>query len=129
MDYICTCIYVHACPSGTIYGAYHTTLSFSIHMQVLNDGYIHPIHPPCPFPLHCSPLCVALSKGSVLIILVILSFVMSLLPADSDQQKHAAHGIQATLFQDRCHHFRCSQREQGAAALLKYIHTQSHICL
>ena len=100
---------------------------FSIHMQVLNDGYIHPIHPPHPFPLHCRPLCVALSKGSVLIILVILSFVMSVLPADSDQQKHAAQGIQATLFQDQCHHIRCSQSEQGAAALLKYIHSRTFV--
>ena len=76
--YICTCIYVHACLSGTIYGAYPTTLYFSIHMQVLNDGCIDPIHRPCPFPLHCSPLCVALSKGSILII-VILSSVMTVL--------------------------------------------------
>ena len=70
---------------------------------------------------------IALSKGSVLIILVILSFVMSVLPADSDQQKHAAHGIQATLFQDRCHHFRCSQREHGAAALMKYTHSHTFV--
>ena len=99
-----------------------------VHMQVLSDdGHTHPIHQSCPFPLHCSPICVALSKGSVLIILVILSFVMSVLPADSDQEIHAAHGFQATLFQDRCHHIRCSQSEQGAAALLKYIPTQSHI--
>ena len=91
------------------------------------DMYTPSTYPraPCPFPLHCSRLCVALSKGSVLIILVILSFVMSVLPADSDQQKHAAHGIQAILFQDRCHHNRCSQSEQGAAALLKYIHSRT----
>ena len=103
--------------------------STHVHMQVLSDdGYIHP---PCPFPLHCSPLCIALSKGSVLIILVILRFVMSVLPVDSDQQKHAAHGIQATLFQDQCHYIRCSQSEQGAAALLKYIrtHTVTHLSL
>ena len=46
---------------------------FSIHMQVLNDGYIHPIHPPWPFPLHCSSVK---RKGGVLKILVILSFVI-----------------------------------------------------
>ena len=99
--------------------------STHVHMQVLSDdGHTHLIHPPCPFPLHCSPQYVALSKGSVLLILVILRFVMSVLPADNDQEIHAAHGFHATLFQDRCHHIRCSQ---GAAALLKCIHTQSHI--
>ena len=51
VNYISTC----TCMSKwhhLLYVSHHVI--FSIHMQFLNDGYIHLIHPPCPFPLHCS---------------------------------------------------------------------------